>query len=431
MRTTVEVRDKASRRPWSRAALGLTLAGLLSHCGSDPASVSPPGAISLRVDSTIGVGHFDSATVSIPSNATGVVVTLTNDNPSAMGAPDTLTIDASLGARRFSAVGLALGTATLQATAPSFEASMPVTVRVGHPDLAIMGSTRGTVGSSAPFGVAIRGPDGNPGKVNSPLPVTFTVDDISVANFGGSAQTTVTVPSGQSDSQDDPAFLSFVGAGVVWTTATAAPEYPPEMVRTTVLPSQLVLQLQIPDSTIGVAQFDSGTVDLGFDADTAITVTFTNDNPSVVKTPTLTIYPPFDFGRFSVVGLAPGTATLQASAPRFTDSNPVTVEVGTPSLQINTSGGSVNTNTIVGVSSYDHTGEPGRVGSRLTVTLTVDDTSVANFAGRAEGTAAIWGGETSSVNEPAFLSLVSPGVVRISATAPDYEAAVDSITVLP
>ena len=179
--------------------------------------------VSLNAQTTVGVGQQYSGSVSIPFGlpaSTSLIVTLTNDNASALTTPDTLTINQFNSFRSFTAVGAALGSATLQATAPGFTASTQATTTVGTPILLVNGPTSGTVNGSTSISISTRDQANSSRAVDQQLTVTLMVDDDTIANFGGQAQTTVTVSAGSSFSSS--ATLNYVGVGTVNITGTAS-----------------------------------------------------------------------------------------------------------------------------------------------------------------------------------------------------------------
>ncbi len=198
-------------------------------------TVSTP-QVTLNAQTTVGVGQQYTGSVSIPFGlpaSTSLIVTLTNDKASALTAPDTLTINQFSSFRSFVAVGAAAGIATLQATAPGFTASAPVTTVVGTPVLVVNGPTSGTVNGSTSISISTRDQANFSRAVDQQLTVTLMVDDDTIANFGGQAQMTVTVSAGSSFSNS--ATLNYVGVGTVNITATAS-GYTPGMQSVTVNP---------------------------------------------------------------------------------------------------------------------------------------------------------------------------------------------------
>ncbi len=185
-------------------------------------SVQTPQPI-LQIPPTLGVGQQGAGSVSLPFIVPAtdtVVVTLSNSAPSVLTTPDTLTFLPFQSFRSFTPVGVSLGQAVVQATAPSFDASAPDTTVVGTPTLLIQSGTSGTVGGSLSMSVRTRDQAGVIHPVDQALTVTLTVDNPAVADFGGQPSVLLTVNVGSSSSSGN-AILNLKSAGNVTVTATA------------------------------------------------------------------------------------------------------------------------------------------------------------------------------------------------------------------
>ena len=224
---TVPAGNYYTRASWTPVAAG-TARIVASAPGytpdtSDVVTVEVPQLRIYRVPSTLGVGQrYENQYVwlpfSMPANDTAFVA-LNSTDPSILSiSTDTVLVLPGNNNAYFTVVGAGLGTASIQAAADGFAASTPATMEVGTPKLYVSGPTTGTVGSSASIRVYTRDQADNNRAVNQTQTVTLSVDDPSVADFGGLSSITVEVPEGWANSQIGT--LNYHSAGSVTITAT-------------------------------------------------------------------------------------------------------------------------------------------------------------------------------------------------------------------
>ncbi len=190
---------------------------------SNVITVQTPQVTLSGVPATLGVGQrVTNYRANFPftvASTDTVIVTLTNSDSTVLAIPDTLTFTPGFSSRTFTAVGLAVGQAVVQATAPGFDPSNLGTTDVGTPTFLVNGSTSGTAGGIINMNARPLDQAGLIRVVDQALTVTFTVSDIAVANFGGQASIQVTVSAGSTVSGN--VVLNLVTAGNVTVTATA------------------------------------------------------------------------------------------------------------------------------------------------------------------------------------------------------------------
>ncbi len=182
---------------------------------------TPP--ITLSLPPTLGIGQrFTGAFVSIPFGRQGtpLEVTLTQVGSGlTMQTKDTIPVNAS--STSFTVVGAAAGNALVTATATGFNPSLQDTTVVGTPILLVNGSSSVALSNQTTTLSITTLDQAQVGRaVNTDLVVTLTVDNPSVADFGGSTTTQITVPAGSSGSASVTLNLHSVGNVNVTATAT-------------------------------------------------------------------------------------------------------------------------------------------------------------------------------------------------------------------
>ncbi len=144
--------------------------------------------------------------VALPYNtAAALVVNLNSSNPGVLTVPSSVTIPAGNSFAYIPVTGVALGNATVSATAPATLAADPVNVTIGQPRLAVSVASTGGAGVPRSLTVFAQDANGITRKVTAPLTVTLSSSGPATAAFGAnpitiavnasSAGTTVTLPA--------------------------------------------------------------------------------------------------------------------------------------------------------------------------------------------------------------------------------------------
>jgi hypothetical protein len=176
----------------------------------------------LNLSATLGVAQrYTNSYVSIPFTWPGpnpLTVTL-NKQGTALTVPATVSIPANTNYAYFNEVGAALGPGVLTASAPGFSTSLPDTTVVGQPHLFVSGSTTGAVGGQLGYYAYTQDQASQYQATDADLPVTLSVDNASVADFGGQPSVQATATAG--NNYAGPVTLNLKSAGSVTITATA------------------------------------------------------------------------------------------------------------------------------------------------------------------------------------------------------------------
>lgn len=300
-----------------------------SRAGSSPAYVTvsvirPPTLTIVPASMTVGVGRPYDATIesNVAAGAGGIEVALQNSNPAAVSAPASVVIPAGSTSVRATLNGLAVGNATLTASAPDF-VSASASVNVHVLKLTLPTSARLT-----------------PGLVRN---VALTLSDaapaggleVAIASSNAAAVTapaTVTVAAGQTSANialtgvaDGSSTMTVTAAGyqtatipVTVTTLTASIGSP--VVSSVSIPAEMTQWLLV--SLSGPAPTGGIEIALAV-ADTGVAAT---SHASVTVPAGQTI------SGFNLSGVAKGSTTLATSGTGITGVNiPVTV-TGKPAL---------------------------------------------------------------------------------------------------
>ena len=310
----------------------------------------------------------------------------------------------------------------LTASAPGFTQGTS-TIIVGTPQLFVNTSTTGYVGQG-PINVAIstRDQTSTNREVHDTLVITLSSTNPAVLV---PESTTVRVPANAASVSTT---WRTVGAGTAYLVASA-PGYPTDSSSLlTVLVPPLNLTL---DRSVGVGQRLSGTISIPFSlpAGDSLFVTLNSSNRSALTIPVVdTIFPFGSAISFTAVGAAIGTTITSVSAPGFTTSAPDTTQVGTPRLQVNGPNSGTSPDTVtVSITAEDQQDTARPVDQQLIITLTVSDTTIADFNGSASTQITINAGSQTSPSVQ--LSLKAAGNVTITATAAGYTNGIRIITV--
>jgi plastocyanin len=169
--------------------------------------------------------------VSIPfSAAAPVTVNLASSAPGTLTVPGTVTIPGNSNYVYFNVTGVAIGTATISATASGFYPAAPVGVTIGPPKLGFGFSSSVSAGVPATIYVYPQDQTGTTRNITAPLTITLSSSSPNHTAFGA---TSLTIPAGQSSASTTVTFdtagtytinasaSGYTGASVV-STATGA-----------------------------------------------------------------------------------------------------------------------------------------------------------------------------------------------------------------
>lgn len=303
-----------------------------SRAGSSPAYVTvsvirPPTLTIVPASMTVGVGRPYDATIesNVAAGAGGIEVALQNSNPAAVSVPASVVIPAGSTSVRATLNGLAVGNATLTASAPDF-VSASASVNVHVLKLTLPTSARLTPGLVR--NVAVTLSDAAPA---GGLELTIATSNAAAVT----APATVTVAAGQTTAN-----IALTGAGDGYSTVTVtASGYQSATIPVTVttltasIGSPVVSSVSIP---AGITQ--PQVVSLSGPAPTggiSIALAVADSGVATTSGTTVTVNEGQTAIGFNLSGVAKGSTTLATSGTGITGVNiPVTV-TGKPALSFN------------------------------------------------------------------------------------------------
>ena len=265
-------------------------------------------SMSIAVSSPlVGVGRSigGSVTLAAAAPAGGVTVNLSSSAPgNASVAPASVFIAAGGTSAAFTVTGVALGSATIEATSAGYT---PATVGVTTSSQTVNIGVVPVVGpgQSASLPISLSTP------AVGDVVISFSIANPAIATIN---PLTVTIPNGQVLPPANPQ-VTGVALGATTVTATAA-GYAPETRAVTVA---LTLTFQALPATIVVANGETENVSLTLSAPAVpggFTVNLSSDNPAVASVPaTITFSAGQTVVQVPVTGAGAGSTTIRASAP--------------------------------------------------------------------------------------------------------------------
>lgn len=396
-----------------------------SRAGSSPAYVTvsvirPPTLTIVPAAMTVGAGRPYDATIqsNVAADAGGIEVTLQNSNPAAVSAPASVVIPAGNTSVRATLNGLAVGNATLTASAADF-VSGSASVNVHVLKLTLPAAARLT-----------------PGLVRN---VAVTLSDaapaggleVAIASSNAAAVTapaTVTVAAGQTSAN---IALTGVADGTSTVTVTAA-GYQTATIPVTVatltasIGSPVVSSVSIP---AGITQWQL--VSLSGPAPTggiAIALTMADTGIATTSGATVTVNEGQTAIGFNLSGVAKGSTTLATSGTGITGvSVPVTV-TGQPALSFNLASATVGKGLRTYVSELSVQRKTDGVdyapAQGLTVTFAASDAAKLGVP----ATITIPSGQSSATFTVSGVDLTATPVT-VDATATNYTAPATKLSV--